>query len=171
MDSDGAVAAVAAAAGGGPTEADDSGTLPGASSLVEQLNRHVLVCLRDGRNILGWLRSFDQFANLVLDKAVERVVVESSFGDIPLGIFMIRGENVMLLAEVRQSSPSPKTHSHSTPVHCASLSSFAPFTYEICSLSHSLSLTHMQTQAHGEYDEFHADCYGNCSRLIRVGSI
>eukprot|EP00184_Porphyridium_aerugineum_P005009 CAMPEP_0184694138 /NCGR_PEP_ID=MMETSP0313-20130426/2187_1 /TAXON_ID=2792 /ORGANISM="Porphyridium aerugineum, Strain SAG 1380-2" /LENGTH=149 /DNA_ID=CAMNT_0027152373 /DNA_START=24 /DNA_END=473 /DNA_ORIENTATION=- len=74
--------------------------LPGASSLVEQLNKPVLVCLRDGKNIIGILRSFDQFANLVLENAVERVVVEAIFGDIPIGIYVIRGENVMLVGEM-----------------------------------------------------------------------
>lgn len=74
--------------------------LPGAASLHEQLNKLILVCLRDGRNFLGWLRSFDQYANLVLDNTVERLMVEDSYADVAIGIFVIRGENVMLLGEV-----------------------------------------------------------------------
>jgi len=77
--------------------------LYGASSLVDQLDKQVVVCLRDGRNIVGWLRSFDQFANIVLEDAVERIVVAETFGDVPQGIFVIRGENVMILGEVVQS--------------------------------------------------------------------
>ena len=42
------------------------GFLPGASSLVEQLDRRILLILRDGRHLVGFLRSFDQFSNLVL---------------------------------------------------------------------------------------------------------
>lgn len=74
--------------------------LPGAASLYEQLDKLVLVCLRDGRNFIGWLRSFDQYANLVLDNTVERLIAENCYADVPVGIFVIRGENVMLLGEV-----------------------------------------------------------------------
>lgn len=74
--------------------------LPGAASLYEQLDKLVLVCLRDGRNFFGWLRSFDQYANLVLDNTVERLTVNNMYADVPMGIFVIRGENVMLLGEV-----------------------------------------------------------------------
>lgn len=86
----------------------DSGSykLPGAASLYEQLDKLILVCLRDGRNFLGYLRSFDQYANLILDKTVERLTVEDSFADIPLGLFIVRGENVMLLGEVDEKKQS-----------------------------------------------------------------
>lgn len=43
--------------------------------------------------------SYDQYANLVLDGAVERIVVDGCYADIPCGIFVVRGENVMLLGE------------------------------------------------------------------------
>jgi U6 snRNA-associated Sm-like protein LSm1 len=49
------------------------------------------------------LASYDQFANLVLDAAVERIVVQDCFADVPFGIFVVRGENVMLLGEVDAS--------------------------------------------------------------------
>ncbi len=77
-----------------------AGKLPGAASLYEQLDKQILVCLRDGRNFKGFLRSFDQYANLVLDNTVERLMVEDSYADVPMGIFVIRGENVMLLGEI-----------------------------------------------------------------------
>lgn len=44
--------------------------------------------------------SYDQFANFVLDGAVERIVVDNCYADVPFGIFVVRGENVMLLGEV-----------------------------------------------------------------------
>lgn len=78
----------------------DAFKLPGAASLYEQLDKLVLVCLRDGRTFYGWLRSFDQYANLVLDNTVERLHDGDSYADIQIGIFVIRGENVMLLGEV-----------------------------------------------------------------------
>ncbi|KAJ1673812.1 hypothetical protein EV182_004510 [Spiromyces aspiralis] len=60
----------------------------------------ILVVLRDGRKLLGILRSYDQFANLVLQDTVERIYVNDAFGDIERGIFIVRGENVVLLGEV-----------------------------------------------------------------------
>ena len=39
-------------------------------------------------------------ANLVLHHTVERIHVGKKYGDIPRGVFVIRGENVVLLGEV-----------------------------------------------------------------------
>lgn len=39
-------------------------------------------------------------ANLVLQDTVERVYVGQQFGEIPLGVYLVRGENVVLLGEV-----------------------------------------------------------------------
>lgn len=60
----------------------------------------MLVMLRDGRKIIGLMRSFDQFANIVLEEAVERIIVGKRFADVPLGLYVIRGENVVLLGEM-----------------------------------------------------------------------
>ncbi len=80
--------------------------LPGAA-LAEELDKPLLVQLRDGRKIIGILRSFDQFANLVIESAVERIFVGQRYGDVPLGLQLIRGENVVLLeasgAELKQA--------------------------------------------------------------------
>ncbi|KAG1049439.1 hypothetical protein G6F43_008232 [Rhizopus delemar] len=59
-----------------------------------------MVVLRDGRKLIGILRSFDQFANLVLQDTIERIYVRGCYGDIPRGVFLIRGENVVLLGEI-----------------------------------------------------------------------
>ena len=40
---------------------------PPGLAIVEELDKTLLVQLRDGRKIIGILRSFDQFANLVLE--------------------------------------------------------------------------------------------------------
>eukprot|EP00584_Thalassiosira_punctigera_P015672 CAMPEP_0172552900 /NCGR_PEP_ID=MMETSP1067-20121228/47261_1 /TAXON_ID=265564 ORGANISM="Thalassiosira punctigera, Strain Tpunct2005C2" /NCGR_SAMPLE_ID=MMETSP1067 /ASSEMBLY_ACC=CAM_ASM_000444 /LENGTH=245 /DNA_ID=CAMNT_0013340973 /DNA_START=42 /DNA_END=779 /DNA_ORIENTATION=+ len=94
--------------------------LPGASSMVEQLDRKLLVILRDGRHLVGILRTFDQFSNMVLQETSERrilVVPNEKNGsdaiednkspaticyqtDIELGLFIVRGDNVVLLGEV-----------------------------------------------------------------------
>ncbi|PIK59616.1 putative U6 snRNA-associated Sm-like protein LSm1-like [Apostichopus japonicus] len=39
-------------------------------------------------------------ANLVLHRTIERIYVGKQYGDIPRGIFVVRGENVELLGEI-----------------------------------------------------------------------
>ena len=55
--------------------------------------------LRDGRKLIGYLRSIDQFANLVLQDTIERIYVGDCYGDIDRGIYLVRGENVVLLGD------------------------------------------------------------------------
>nr|XP_023406880.1 U6 snRNA-associated Sm-like protein LSm1 isoform X3 [Loxodonta africana] len=74
--------------------------MPGTASLIEDIDKKHLVLLRDGRTLIGFLRSIDQFANLVLHQTVERIHVGKKYGDIPRGIFVVRGENVVLLGEI-----------------------------------------------------------------------
>lgn len=62
-----------------------------------------MVLLRDGRVLIGILRSIDQFANLVLHRTIERIHVGKKYGDIPRGVFIVRGENVVLLGEFDES--------------------------------------------------------------------
>lgn len=75
-------------------------SLTGTANLIEDIDKRLLVVLRDGRTLIGYLRSVDQFANLVLHQAVERIYVGQKFGDIDRGIYIIRGENVVLLGEM-----------------------------------------------------------------------
>lgn len=49
---------------------------------------------------MGILRSFDQFANAVLEGACERAIVGDLYCDIHLGLYVIRGENVVLIGEL-----------------------------------------------------------------------
>lgn len=39
-------------------------------------------------------------ANLVFQDAVERIYVGNKYTDIPVGIYLVRGENVVMLGEV-----------------------------------------------------------------------
>ncbi|ORY64383.1 uncharacterized protein BCR38DRAFT_213253 [Pseudomassariella vexata] len=82
-----------------------------AAQLLDLTDKKLLICLRDGRKLTGILRSWDQFANLVLQSTVERIYAtlpgakESSalkgyYADKPHGIFLVRGENVLLLGEI-----------------------------------------------------------------------
>ena len=64
----------------------------------------------DLKSKIGVLRTFDQFANLVLQDTLERVYLgkEGSqdlskperFGEIYRGVFMVRGENVVMMGEL-----------------------------------------------------------------------
>jgi len=71
-----------------------------AESQIRLLTEKLMVLLRDGRTLIGYLRSVDQFANLVLQRTIERIHVGNEYGDIPRGVFIIRGENVVLLGEI-----------------------------------------------------------------------
>ena len=75
--------------------------------------------LRDGRKLIGVLRSWDQFGtsftsicssisssvlpgNLVLQDTTERMFVHSNktYADIKRGIYLVRGENLSVLGEI-----------------------------------------------------------------------
>eukprot|EP00741_Cyanophora_paradoxa_P012626 tig00020614_g12199.t1 len=79
----------------------------GTASLVGELDKKLLVFLRDGRKLVGILRSFDQFANLVLEECHERIIVGLDYGDVPLGVYLIRGENVVLMGEIDPERDPP----------------------------------------------------------------
>jgi len=50
-------------------------------------------------NLLIGVLAFDA-ANVVLEGACERVIVGDLYCDIPLGLYIIRGENVVLIGEL-----------------------------------------------------------------------
>lgn len=50
--------------------------LPGTAGLVDQLDQRLLLVLHDGRHLIGTLRTFDQYLNLVLEDTIERVIFE-----------------------------------------------------------------------------------------------
>ncbi|XP_050296080.1 U6 snRNA-associated Sm-like protein LSm1 [Anthonomus grandis grandis] len=77
--------------------------LEGTAHLLDELDKKLMVLLRDGRTLIGYLRSIDQFANLVLHRTIERIHVGKEYGDIPRGVFIVRGENVVLLGEIDQN--------------------------------------------------------------------
>lgn len=78
-----------------------------AAAIVGSVDRKIFVLLRDGRNVFGILRTFDQFANLVLQDTVERIYLPKvsedapeRYAEAPKGVFMVRGENVVMLGEL-----------------------------------------------------------------------
>ncbi|KAI1165484.1 hypothetical protein F5B18DRAFT_649723 [Nemania serpens] len=78
-----------------------------AAQLLDLTDKKLLLVLRDGRKLIGILRSWDQF---VLQSTVERVFATISdskhpglrgvYSDKAHGIFLVRGENVLLLGEI-----------------------------------------------------------------------
>ncbi|KAG5983598.1 hypothetical protein E4U55_007768 [Claviceps digitariae] len=91
-----------------------------AAQLLDLTDKKLMVVLRDGRKLIGILRSWDQFANLVLQSTTERIFAFTSgcdaaapqgyFADIEHGIFLVRGENVLLLGEIdldKDDDPPP----------------------------------------------------------------
>ena len=76
-----------------------------AAQLLDLTDKKLLLVLRDGRKLLGVLRTWDQFANLVLTDTKERYYVTTAssrhlYCDIPRGTYLVRGENVLLIGEV-----------------------------------------------------------------------
>lgn len=60
----------------------------------------ILVILRDGRHLHGFLRSYDQYGNIVLHDTIERVYTSTGgVATCPVGTFVVRGENIALLGE------------------------------------------------------------------------
>ena len=74
------------------------------TNLVEFVDKMVVIQINDGRTVMGMLRSFDNFANLVLEHAVERHFVDHFYADLYLGCMLIRGENVVMVADVNDQA-------------------------------------------------------------------
>ncbi|SIO73302.1 U6 snRNA-associated Sm-like protein LSm8 [Babesia microti strain RI] len=71
------------------------------SGLEDLVNCTVLVVTYDGRVFVGSLEGFDQLTNLILNQSEERVYrCNSPVERLKLGLFVIRGDNVVLIGEV-----------------------------------------------------------------------
>ncbi|KAI4090753.1 MAG: hypothetical protein LQ348_002409 [Seirophora lacunosa] len=92
-----------------------------AAQLLDLTDKKLVLVLRDGRKLIGVLRSWDQFANLVLQDTIERIFIEDVYADVPRGIFLVRGENVLLLGEIDLAKddyiPEPYRKASAEEVH------------------------------------------------------
>ncbi|CAF4191789.1 unnamed protein product [Rotaria socialis] len=96
--------------------------LSGMAALIGDIDKQLMVMLRDGRTLIAFLRSLDQFGrdkgydewsirycflvgNLVLHQAFERICIGHQYADIPRGLFVIRGENVLFIGELDFHQP------------------------------------------------------------------
>ncbi|KAA0150258.1 hypothetical protein FNF31_07066 [Cafeteria roenbergensis] len=75
----------------------------GTASLCNEVGKTCMVVLTDGRHLIGTLSSYDQFASVVLEKAVERHHAAGKYADTPVGTFVVRGENIVLIAELDEA--------------------------------------------------------------------
>ncbi|KAF2708337.1 hypothetical protein K504DRAFT_468677 [Pleomassaria siparia CBS 279.74] len=96
-----------------------------SAMLLDMVDKKVDVLLRDEKEYIGILRSYDQFANLVLTECYERIAARNPAAiedptippwlicDVKLpGVMTIRGENVTICATVdldREDSPKGVT--------------------------------------------------------------
>ena len=85
-------------------ESDQLFTIPGTASLASLVDNIIMVLLRDSRKLVGVLRSYDQFANLVLQDTVERIYFEDKFAELDRGFFLVRGESVVMICELDSSN-------------------------------------------------------------------
>jgi len=70
-------------------------------SLVDLLDRLLIVQLRDGRKFRGTLITFDQYSNIVLNNSVELLIESPFYAESSIGIQLLRGENIVLLGQLR----------------------------------------------------------------------
>ncbi|CAD0111384.1 unnamed protein product [Aureobasidium uvarum] len=68
--------------------------------LPHRIHCVLMVSLRDGRKLIGVLRSWDQFGTRPCCDTVERLFAQNLYADVDRGLFLVRGENVLLLGEI-----------------------------------------------------------------------
>lgn len=61
----------------------------------------VLIITSDGRTLTGILSGFDQTTNIILSDAEERIFKAGDMVQVePLGLYLLRGENIAVVGEV-----------------------------------------------------------------------
>jgi small nuclear ribonucleoprotein (snRNP)-like protein len=80
---------------------------PGVSSFFQYLDKKVLVNLRDERNIVGYLTSYDQFGTIFLEKSVQRITLDGKYNDVPLGLYIIKSDSVAFICEIESETLEP----------------------------------------------------------------
>ena len=82
--------------------------LTSVAILIGYVDKKIMAVLKDGSIYIGFLRTFDQYGTIVLNKTVERIYIRSEYGEIPLGVFLIRSENIVLIAEIDTPNEYPE---------------------------------------------------------------
>eukprot|EP00055_Hartaetosiga_balthica_P001972 m.2461 g.2461 ORF g.2461 m.2461 type:complete len:96 (+) comp1793_c0_seq1:65-352(+) len=68
--------------------------------LLNEVDKCHVCVLQDGRKLIGFLRTVDQFGNMAFQDAVERIYVDDCYGDLYQGLVVVRGENIAMLGEI-----------------------------------------------------------------------
>lgn len=71
----------------------------GTKDYEEFLDQNVTVVMKDGKYISGILRSFDQFCNVTIENGIERIIYKLEYSEKNVGLYVIRGENVVLICK------------------------------------------------------------------------
>ncbi|KAK2745702.1 SM-like, degradation of cytoplasmic mRNAs and positively regulates transcription initiation [Myotisia sp. PD_48] len=107
-----------------------------AAQLLDLTDKKLVLVLRDGRKLIGVLRSWDQFANIVLQDTVERIYAANKYADLKRGVFLVRGENVLLLGEIDLDKEDE-----------------VPEDYEECSVEEALALRKKEDDQRKDHDK------------------
>ncbi|KAK9454926.1 hypothetical protein V1511DRAFT_501349 [Dipodascopsis uninucleata] len=74
---------------------------PATPELKKYMDKRLFVQLNGSRKVIGVLRGYDVFLNIVLDDAVE----EKSGGErVPIGTIVIRGNSVVMMEALERVS-------------------------------------------------------------------
>ncbi|AAW41037.1 hypothetical protein CNBA5220 [Cryptococcus deneoformans B-3501A] len=77
------------------------------ASIESYVDHTVQVILQDGRVIVGKLKGYDPRTNLILSDSVEREFsMDQGVEMIPLGLYVIKGDNVAVVAELDEEKDS-----------------------------------------------------------------
>lgn len=75
------------------------------SSLLDPLvGNKVEIITNDGRVVVGILKGLDQVVNVVLANTEERVFTSDGIDKQPLGLYLIRGDNVAIVGAVDENT-------------------------------------------------------------------
>ena len=85
----------------------DPDGLTSVAILIGYIDKKVMTILQDGSIYIGFLRTFDQYGTILLHKTIERIYIESDYGEIPLGVFLIRSDNIVLIGEIEPDKEYP----------------------------------------------------------------
>lgn len=73
--------------------------------LKELTEQRVVVFCQDGTVFRGKLKTLDQFGNVGLDNASQRISAGELFADLPLGALIVRGDTIAMFG--REEAPTP----------------------------------------------------------------
>mmetsp|Transcript_20767 Transcript_20767/g.26820 ORF Transcript_20767/g.26820 Transcript_20767/m.26820 type:complete len:95 (+) Transcript_20767:126-410(+) len=89
-----------------------------SATLKEWRNKKLCVLTSDGRTIVGTLLGHDQVQNLILNDAVECLYsADADMEEEPLGLFVVRGDNVCLVGEYDETKLNQRASNPIPPIH------------------------------------------------------